>query len=256
MGGRRNTLSGSSAAAALGRSRSPPPPTLDPAAAVERAMALSRKLSISNIQTQVTNQGDVMLDMQGYKLGPEDHAEIEKLARKILVEELEGDYDIASLIGADRDGNLWIYASEEAKEMACRREGLAHAIETAVSDGGYSSDDAKSGYSSGEDKRLVRATSSPPTTPPSSPPPFDAPESKSYAKTLRLTSDQLKSLNLQPGGNHISFSVNRATCSAYMYLWRHDVPIVISDFVVFLYNPVEVVARRISLAHTARREIQ
>ena len=31
------------------------------------------------------------------------------------------------------------------------------------------------------------------------------------------------------GGNHISFSVNRATCSAYMYLWRHDVPIVISD---------------------------
>jgi len=36
-------------------------------------------------------------------------------------------------------------------------------------------------------------------------------------------------LNLKPGSNPISFTVNRATCQAYMYLWRHDVPIVISD---------------------------
>merc|ERR1712093_751946 len=43
------------------------------------------------------------------------------------------------------------------------------------------------------------------------------------------TSDQLKALNLKPGPNAMSFTVNRATCQAYMYLWRHDVPIVISD---------------------------
>ena len=27
----------------------------------------------------------------------------------------------------------------------------------------------------------------------------------------------------------MSFTVNRATCQAYMYLWRHDTPVVISD---------------------------
>ena len=27
----------------------------------------------------------------------------------------------------------------------------------------------------------------------------------------------------------MSFTVNRSTCSAYMFYWRHDVPIVISD---------------------------
>jgi phosphatidate phosphatase LPIN len=52
---------------------------------------------------------------------------------------------------------------------------------------------------------------------------------KNYAKTLRLTSDQLKALDLSPGENLMSFTVNRATCQAYMYLWRHDVPVVISD---------------------------
>jgi len=226
--GRRYTTSGDMNGPM--RTRSPPP--LERAAAVERAMALSRKLSISNIQTHITNQGDLMLDMHGYKLDQEDTLEAEKLARRILAEELDGDYDFGSLIGADRDGNLWIYSSEEAKQKAGRQDGFSHTIETAVSDGGYSSDDAKSGYSSGEDKRTVRATSTPATTPPSSPPPGaneSGADSRSYAKTLRLTSDQLKNLDLKPGSNEISFSVNRATCTAYMYLWQHDVPIVISD---------------------------
>jgi phosphatidate phosphatase LPIN len=225
--GRRYTTSGDGSGPV--RSRSPPP--LDQAAAVERALALSRKLSISNIQTHVTDRGDLMLDMQGYKLDQEDTLEAEKLARKILAEELNGDYDIGSLIGADRHGNLWIYSSEEAKQSASREQGFPHGIETAVSDGGYSSDDARSGYSSSEDKRDARAASTPPSTPPSSPPPGHdtSTDSKSYVKTLRLTSEQLKSLNLKPGSNEISFSVNRATNTANMYLWRYDVPVVISD---------------------------
>ncbi|KAH0230551.1 LNS2-domain-containing protein, partial [Aureobasidium melanogenum] len=34
---------------------------------------------------------------------------------------------------------------------------------------------------------------------------------------------------LKPGPNTMSFSVNRATCTAFIYRWRWDVPIVISD---------------------------
>ena len=59
-----------------------------------------------------------MLDMTGYKLKDEESLQAEVIARKILAEEIDGDYDIGALIGADRKGNLWIYSSEEAKEQA------------------------------------------------------------------------------------------------------------------------------------------
>ncbi|KAI8380073.1 Lipin/Ned1/Smp2-domain-containing protein [Blakeslea trispora] len=57
---------------------------------------------------------------------------------------------------------------------------------------------------------------------------------KVYAKTLRLTSDQLKSLGLKKGANTISFSVSSAyqgtaTCAAKIFYWHHDIQIVISD---------------------------
>ncbi|KAG0287403.1 hypothetical protein BGZ96_008659 [Linnemannia gamsii] len=57
---------------------------------------------------------------------------------------------------------------------------------------------------------------------------------KRYAKTLRLTSDQLKSLNLKKGANTLTFSVTssyqgKAICSAKLFLWDHDYQVVISD---------------------------
>lgn len=50
-----------------------------------------------------------------------------------------------------------------------------------------------------------------------------------YAKTLRLTSDQLKAINLSPGANEVTFMVGKATCSARIFLWNHDDLVVISD---------------------------
>lgn len=57
---------------------------------------------------------------------------------------------------------------------------------------------------------------------------------KTYAKTLRLTSDQLKTLNLRKGANTITFSVTSsysgvATCSARIFLWDGSHQIVVSD---------------------------
>ncbi|PWN21545.1 LNS2-domain-containing protein [Microstroma glucosiphilum] len=57
---------------------------------------------------------------------------------------------------------------------------------------------------------------------------------KTYAKTLRLTSDQLKSLNLKKGANNITFSVTSsysgvATCTARIFLWESKHHIVVSD---------------------------
>ena len=178
-----------------------------------------------------------MLDMHGYKSSEDDALRAEVIARKILSEELEGNYDIGALIGADEHGNLWIYSSEEAKEAAARKAGpriLAPeaAINDAASDPGYHSDEDRSPTPL---KVAVPAPSQLPTngltTPPRTPPDAQTTgdPSRNYAKTLRLTSEQLKELNLKPGANPISFSVNRATCQAYMHYWKCNVPVVISD---------------------------
>ncbi|KAF2812840.1 LNS2-domain-containing protein [Mytilinidion resinicola] len=218
------------------RSTSPPP--ISPTEAKSRAIKLSKKLLTSNIPNRVTDSGDLMLDMTGYKSSEEESLRAEVIARKILSEEIEGNYDIGALIGADENGNLWIYSSEEAKQAAGRRVALHTLNEDglrssdAISDPGYHSDDARASESEYLASHLRRDSDSAVglTTPPESPDPNSSGDpNRNYAKTLRLTSDQLKSLELKPGANSVSFSVNRATCSAFMYYWKHDVPIVISD---------------------------
>ncbi|KAL1302676.1 hypothetical protein AAFC00_003040 [Neodothiora populina] len=221
------------------RSASPPPMSSEDA--MTRAINLSKKLWTSNIASQVTEKGDIMLDMTGYKSSEDEALRAEVVARKILSEELEGDYDIGSLIGADENGNLWIYGSEEARDKANAKAAnamgtLQHAGFTSadnLSDPGYASDDARSQVSAPYMSSQLRRDSdsalgsSPPTTSADTPTAGDP--NRNYAKTLRLTSDQLHSLNLKSGANSMSFSVNRATCTANIYRWKYDVPIVISD---------------------------
>lgn len=221
------------------RSGSPPP--LAPKEAIERAMTLSKGLSKVNIPSQVTETGDLMLDMTGFRSSEEDMLQAEIQARKILSEELDGNYDIGALFGFDEDGNLWIYSSESAKQAAMNKtieSSLnAHrhlAAADALSDPGYQSDGSDV-TSTGRMPSHRRSESdagpaglhTPPRTPTDSRPAGDP--NRNYAKTLRLTSDQLKGLELRPGENPMSFTVNRATCSANMYLWKYDVPVVISD---------------------------
>lgn len=219
------------------RSNSPPP--LAPREALERAVTLSRELSAVNIPTHITETGDLMLDMTGYKDNDEDALRAEILARKVLAEELEGNYDIGALFGVDDQGNLWIYSSEDAKEAAMKRAMEASlrpqptlAID-AVSDPGYHSDgsDTSANHTVPSHRRTESDLGqSPLQTPPSSPGSAAAGDpNRNYAKTLRLTSDQLKALDLKPGENAMSFTVNKATCSGFMYLWKHETPVVISD---------------------------
>ncbi|ESK95125.1 nuclear elongation and deformation protein 1 [Moniliophthora roreri MCA 2997] len=63
--------------------------------------------------------------------------------------------------------------------------------------------------------------------------PIQQPLSKpKYVKTLRLTSDQLKSLNLKPGPNTITFSLSTTgvvACTARIFVWDSTDLVVISD---------------------------
>ncbi|KAJ6442937.1 nuclear elongation and deformation protein 1 [Purpureocillium lavendulum] len=221
------------------RSHSPPP--LAAREALERAAALSKELSAANIPTRITEAGDLMLDMTGFKSSEEDMLRAEVLARKVLSEELDGNYDIGALFGFDEEGNLWIYSSEEAKQAAMNKtiesslEAHRHAVAAdAASDPGYQSDGSDvtaaphaPSHRRSESDAGPSGMQTPPRTPPESAPAGDP--NRNYAKTLRLTSDQLKALDLKPGENSMSFTVNRATCSANMYLWKEETPVVISD---------------------------
>lgn len=234
-------LAASSLRATPTTDRSASPPPLGSEDAMTRAINLSKRLWGSNIPSQVTDKGDIMLDMTGYKSSEDEALRAEVVARKILSEELEGNYDIGSLIGADEKGNLWIYSSEEAKDKANLKatRGLgalqpaAYSSTDALSDPGYHSDDSRSEisatYSNSHTRRdsdsavgMSSSSHSPNAQAAGDP-------NRNYAKTLRLTSDQLHALDLKPGPNNMSFSVNRATCTASIFRWRYDVPIVISD---------------------------
>ena len=222
------------------RSSSPPPVNQEDAKT--RAMNLSKKLWTSNISNQVTDSGDLMLDVTGYKSSEGEALQAEIVARQLLSEEIDGPYDIGALIGADENGNIWIYSSEEAKEAAGQKatkalgsyNPTAYASTDALSDPGYHSDDAQSDTKvelaaahSRRDSDSAVGIGSQPSSPGQLASAGDP--NKNYAKTLRLTSDQLKAVDLKPGANSMSFTVNRATCHANIYYWKHDIPIVISD---------------------------
>lgn len=223
------------------RSASPPPVSADEAKA--RAMNLSKKLWTSNISNQVTDAGDLMLDMTGFKSTDGEALHAELIARQLLSEEIDGPYDIGALIGADEKGNVWIYSSEEAKEAASRKasDGIlgayhpaGYASSDAISDPGYHSDDNRSDagdISSSAASSHTRRDSDSALGMASQPgsPAAQGDPNKNYAKTLRLTSEQLKAMDLQPGANSMAFTVNRATCQATLWRWHHAVPIVISD---------------------------
>lgn len=222
--------------------RSASPPNLAPHEALERARNLSRGLQAVNIPTRVTETGDLMLDMTGFKESEEDAIQAEILARKVFSEELEGNYDIGALFGIDDQGNLWIYSSEEAKDAAMRKT-MDHGLRSAtmdadaVSDPGYASDDSTGtmsamalGHRRTESDLGQTSLGAPPSIPGSKHAGKAAGDpNRNYAKTLRLTSDQLKALDLRAGENNVSFTVNKATCTAQMYLWKHETPVVISD---------------------------
>jgi phosphatidate phosphatase LPIN len=130
-----------------------------------------------------------MLDAYGYKSTTEDTKQLDSLAREIFREET-GQENLDTLIGHDQNGNLWIYASEEAKQYA-ESQSTTPVIPSSPSQQPtrpmlkaltqISSEDQQEG-------RISRAESEPaiPTADKSK-----QDDGYSYAKTLRLTSEQL-----------------------------------------------------------------
>ena len=136
-----------------------------------------------------------MLDAQGYKASDEDTKEFDALAREIFAAEMSGEGGLDTLLGHDQNGNLWIYASEEAKlvaESQSQSREYTPGTTTPVEGRKEMRPMLKSVArvsAGGEDGTISRAESEPaiPTMEKNRP----DEGMYSYAKTLRLTSEQL-----------------------------------------------------------------
>ena|SRR5580704_10170861 len=116
-----------------------------------------------------------MLDVQGYKSSEEEDLEFDSLARKILKQDIDVESDLHTLLGQDQNGKLWIYASEEAKLYA---ESQSH---TPLTDGTKKTLQNEEGViSRAESEPVMKSMNR-----------INDSGGYSYAKTLRLTSEQL-----------------------------------------------------------------
>lgn len=171
----------------------------------EQAAEVSKKL---NIPSKIDVNGDMVLDMDGYKPSSQKNIEnLDELFHKIFIDEIKkldtlekGDYGVnvwEQIITRDKDGYIRILNQDVDPEHYPPEVGLPPpALPERVT-----------------------------TTNPADP-------GLTYFKTLRLTLDQLKHLNLNYGENTLKFKVSRgltAEVEALLFLWKLDMPIVISD---------------------------
>lgn len=165
---------------------------------LEKFQKLSKKLTMINIPTKIDKNGDLFLDMNGYKSNEQNIHDTDDIINKILIEEFGDGVDISSLVKEDEMGNIKIFSNDEFSPPL-----------TSASD----SLDLTSLVST-DDSQTATTTSS-----------------TNYVKTLRLTSDQLKFLDLKQGENDLCFSVDKgkALITSKLYLWKDNIPVVISD---------------------------
>lgn len=196
---------------------------------VERARSITMKL---NIPSKVEANGDILLDMHGYKSDKKDIRETDILVKQLLQEEFGDDVDIDSIMNTDLEGNIRILNTEgltpESSLPSSRLDSSSSSLPSTVSN--KDSNIAESNIPSPEPLNIdesndnINANKS-----------FDSEGNEKnhdvHFKTLRLSSEQLKYLSLKYGENDIKYSVNngKSVVVCKLFLWKRSTPIVISD---------------------------
>lgn len=185
----------------------------------EKVKKITKKL---NIPSTVDKNGDVILDMDGYKPSAEKNIALsDKLVHEIFLKEIhdslgssefgisdEGkpgftEYDLLqSVIKKDEDGSIRIINKEPELDMI-----------------GTDTIDAENMSFSSDVTTTTGVESSNPD------------QDKVFIKTLRLTSVQLAEMKLTYGRNRLKFKLSQGTSQieSDLYLWKSTTPIVISD---------------------------
>lgn len=204
-------------------SKSPPrsPSSMSLKLAFERARRVTQKL---NIPSKIDINGDIVLDIDGYKPNAQKNIDVsDEYFKKIFLKEIndltlangrvevdESEYNLLDqIIKKDKDGNIRILNKADVDDEASSNsndninsDGLSRV--TSIDDNSSNFDNKSNAYQQND---------------------------KTYFKTLRLTSEQLKKMNLHYGKNRLTFKVNEGTSQVVsnLYLWSYTTPIVISD---------------------------
>lgn len=182
---------------------------------------MNSKLNQKKIPNKIDNNGDFVLDIQGYKSSKNKVHDTDEMLKQLLQEELGKD-DISPFVKEDYNGNIRIVNPYESVNTSVSLPGSPTTLSTDSLDiirTNNNGSDHNSDFTESTLSRGTVFTNNEPRT------------SGNYIKTIRLISDQLKCLDLKPGVNGLAFSIDKgkAIVTAKLFLWKWDVPIVISD---------------------------
>ncbi|CUM66350.1 uncharacterized protein PRCAT00004013001 [Priceomyces carsonii] len=179
--------------------------------AFERAKKITQKL---NIPSKIDINGDMVLDMDGYKPNAQKNIEnSDELFKRIFFKEINDlndnkEHELAGwdqIISKDENGNIRISNKSNTPELDVEDD-----LEN------LDSSPTATEYSDNESEVTKLGASA---------------TDKTYFKTLRLTSEQLQKMNLNYGENKLTFKLNQGTAQidSYLYVWKSSTPLVISD---------------------------
>lgn len=204
-----------------------------------RAQEISRKLTKKNIPSKVDANGDVMLDMQGYKSDDKSMVDSDEIIRQLLKDEFGNEVDVANLINKDLHGNIRILATDDSNSLTSDQTQSSSDFLSPSSPQSFVSSSSdisdintdtafnETSTNDNDNDNDINTNSSNNNNNTNT----NEVDENHYFKTLRLTSEQLKCLSLKDGENDIKFSVNKgkSVISAKLFLWKYSYPIVISD---------------------------
>merc|ERR1711953_559800 len=152
-----------------------------------------------------------------------------------LLEKLKGSPKSKDLAEGGRKSSWWPFGSRKEKEEASKPKADSEPIiemeEGSIEKSGSSGSETEVKVTEAADNQASRKrrneTSSSSET-------ESEPGLEKFKKTLRLSNEAIKCLNLKKGANEIQFSVTTAfqgttRCMCHVYLWSYDDKIVISD---------------------------
>lgn len=183
---------------------------------------ITKKLTQKQIPSSVDNNGDLLLDIEGYKTSKDKVENTNELLKQLLHDELGHEVDLSKFVKEDLSGSIrilnpedshWSTSPPNSPPVTSAEESIYSEQQSMVGD---SSTEGTPSLNTDTEKSKLSSNSG---------------NSAHYIKTIRLTSKQLKCLDLQCGENDLTFSVDkgRAIVTAKLFYWKWNDPIVISD---------------------------
>lgn len=179
-----------------------------------RFQRIQKKLTKVNIPSKVNVNGDIILDMDGYKSDNRDVKDSEEFMRQIIEDEFGKAVKFNDIINKDLDGKIRISSPSPDQTV----------FDSTPSDFDVKTDDSNEipPNEISDDKITPNDTKESDNE-------KNEDDGETYFFTLRLTSEQLKALPLIKGKNSLQYSVGKSTVVANLFLWDAYPPIVISD---------------------------